>query len=154
MEKKINSYYGMAYNDYCYAKAGMQVGEQLGNYNGVAALCAQSAEKYLKAVLEITFAKDALGLMHSHNLRAITNKLKEAYPELELSTKDMKWLGDFYFDARYPGDNFVEVNKEDALECIRITEDLQQKVRNLLEHNQIERENKKAQIQSLDSFDL
>ena len=34
MEKKINSYYGMAYNDYCYAKAGMQVGEQLGNYNG------------------------------------------------------------------------------------------------------------------------
>ena len=35
MEKKINSYYGMAYNDYCYAKAGMQVGEQLGNYNGV-----------------------------------------------------------------------------------------------------------------------
>ena len=92
--------------------------------------------------------------MHSHNLRAITNKLKEAYPELELSTKDMKWLGDFYFDARYPGDNFVEVNKEDALECIRITEDLQQKVRNLLEQNQIERENKKAQIQSLDSFDL
>lgn len=66
----------------------------------------------------------------------------------------MKWLGDFYFDARYPGDNFVEVNKEDALECIRITEDLQQKVRNLLEQNQIERENKKAQIQSLDSFDL
>lgn len=154
MEKKINSYYGMAYNDYCYAKAGMQVGEQLGNYNGVAALCAQSAEKYLKAVLEITFAKDALGLMHSQNLRAITNKLKEAYPELELSTKDMKWLGDFYFDARYPGDNFVEVNKEDALECIRITEDLQQKVRNLLEQNQIERENKKAQIQNLDSFDL
>lgn len=31
METKINSYYGMAYNDYCYAKAGMQVGEQLGN---------------------------------------------------------------------------------------------------------------------------
>ena len=154
MEKKINSYYGMAYNDYCYAKAGMQVGEQLGNYNGVAALCAQSAEKYLKAVLEITFSEDALGLMHSHNLRAITNKLKEAYPELELSTKDMKWLGDFYFDARYPGDNFVEVNKEDALECIRITEDLQQKARNLLEQNQIERENKKAQIQKLESFDL
>ena len=65
----------MAYNDYCYAKAGMKVGEQLGNYNGVAALCAQSAEKYLKAILEVTFAEDALGLMHSHNLRAITNKL-------------------------------------------------------------------------------
>lgn len=154
MEKEINSYYGMAYNDYCYAKAGMQIGEQLGNYNGVASLCSQSAEKYLKAVLEVTFAEGALLLMHSHNLRAITNKLKKAYPQLELSSKDMKWLGDFYFDARYPGDNFVEVNKEDALECLRIVEDLQQTITNLLEQNQIKRQSKSAKIQELDNFDL
>lgn len=154
MEKEINSYYGMAYNDYCYAKAGMQIGEQLGNYNGVASLCSQSAEKYLKAVLEVTFAEGALLLMHSHNLRAITNKLKKAYPPLELSSKDMKWLGDFYFDARYPGDNFVEVNKEDALECLRIVEDLQQTITNLLEQNQIKRQSKSAKIQELDNFDL
>lgn len=154
MEKEINSYYGMAYNDYCYAKAGMQIGEQLGNYNGVASLCSQSAEKYLKAVLEVTFAEGALLLMHSRNLRAITNKLKKAYPQLELSSKDMKWLGDFYFDARYPGDNFVEVNKEDALECLRIVEDLQQTITNLLEQNQIKRQSKSAKIQELDNFDL
>ena len=154
MEKKINSYYGMAYNDYCYAKAGMKVVEQLGNYNGVAALCAQSAEKYLKAILEVTFAEDALGLMHSHNLRAITNKLKEIYPKLDLSSKDMKWLGDFYYDARCPGDNFVEVNREDALECLRITEDLCQKITPLLEQNHSKMQQKKRQIQELDSFDL
>lgn len=154
METKINSYYGMAYNDYCYAKAGMQVGEQLGNYNGVAALCAQSAEKYLKAVLEITFSEEALGLLHSHNLRAITNKLKEIYPDLPLSTKDMKWLGDFYFDARYPGDNFVEVNKDDALECLRLTEDLAQKVTVLLEQNDQKRKEKKDRLQKLDTFDI
>lgn len=132
METKINSYYGMAYNDYCYAKAGMQVGEQLGNYNGVAVLCAQAAEKYLKTLLEVSFADGALELMHSRNLRAITNKLMERFPNLDLSTKDMKWLGDFYFDARYPGDNFIEVNKEDALECLRLTEDLQHKIYSLL----------------------
>ncbi|GAA0791481.1 hypothetical protein GCM10008910_02940 [Faecalicatena orotica] len=154
METKINSYYGMAYNDYCYAKAGMQVGEQLGNYNGVAALCAQSAEKYLKAVLEITFSEEALGLLHSHNLRAITNKLKEIYPDLPLSTKDMKWLGDFYFDARYPGDNFVEVNKDDALECLRLTEDLAQKVTILLEQNDQKRKEKRNKLQQLDTFDI
>lgn len=154
METKINSYYGMAYNDYCYAKAGMQVGEQLGNYNGVAALCAQSAEKYLKAVLEITFSEEALGLLHSHNLRAITNKLKEVYPDLPLSTKDMKWLGDFYFDARYPGDNFIEVNKDDALECLRLTEDLAQKVTILLEQNDQKRKEKRNRLQQLDTFDI
>lgn len=154
MEAKINSYYGMAYNDYCYAKAGMQVGEQLGNYNGVAALCAQSAEKYLKALLEVTFADEALNLLHSHNLRAITNKLKEVYPDLTLSTKDMKWLGDFYFDARYPGDNFIEVNKEDALECLRLTEELQKIITTLLEQKERERKKKKEGVQNLDSFEL
>lgn len=154
MEAKINSYYGMAYNDYCYAKAGMQVGEQLGNYNGVAALCAQSAEKYLKALLEVTFADEALNLLHSHNLRAITNKLKEVYPDLTLSTKDMKWLGDFYFDARYPGDNFIEVNKEDALECLRLTEELQKIITTLLEQVEQKRQQKKIDLQKLDSFEL
>ena len=134
MEKGLNSYYGMAYNDYCYAKAGMQVGEQLGNYNGVAALC--------------------LGLMHSHNLRAIVNKLKEAYPNLELSTKDMKWLGDFYFDARYPGDNFIQVHKEDALECLRLTEDLQKKTTILLDQIERDKQQKKDIIQGLDSFEI
>lgn len=154
MEKIINSYYGMAYNDYCYARGGMQVGEQLGNYNGVASLCAQAAEKYLKALLEVAFAEGALSLMHSHNLRAITNKLKEKYPELEISSKDIKWLGDFYFDARYPGDNFVEVNLEDAQECLRITEALQQKVTTILEGHEIEKQKKMKQVQELESFDI
>lgn len=154
METKINSYYGMAYNDYCFAKAGMQVGEQLGNYNGVAALCAQSAEKYLKAVLEITFSEEALALLHSHNLRAITNKLKEFYPDLPLSTKDINWLSSLYFDAKAPGDNFVEVNKDDALECLRLTEDLAQKVTVLLEQNDQKMKKKKDSLKQLDTFDI
>lgn len=154
METKINSYYGMAYNDYCYAKAGMQVGEHLGNYNGVAALCAQSAEKYLKALLEVTFHERSLDLMHSHNLRAITNKLKEAYPNLSLSTKDMKWLGDFYFDARYPGDNFIEVNEEDALECLRLTEDIQNEITAFLKARELEMDKRKEKIQELDTYKI
>lgn len=154
MEKKINSYYGMAYNDYCYAKAGLQTGDQLGNYNVVAALCSQAAEKYLKAVLEVTFGEESIGLMHSHNLRAITNQLIEAYPGLEISGKDMKWLGDFYYDARYPGDNFVVVNRKDALECLRLTEELHQTITSLLEEAEAKRLGKKRQIQNLDNFDL
>lgn len=154
MEKKINSYYGMAYNDYCYAKAGLGVGEQLGNYNGVASLCAQSAEKYLKAILEVSLNSEGLGLMHSHNLRAISNKLMEIYPQLELSSKDMKWLGDFYFDARYPGDNFVEVNRADALECLRLTAELQKKTEKLLSEAEAEKAKKKKEIEQLNSFDI
>ncbi|MEG2094651.1 MAG: HEPN domain-containing protein [Lachnospiraceae bacterium] len=119
----------------------------------VASLCAQAAEKYLKAVLEVTFAEESLGLLHSLNLRAITNKLKAKYPQLEISSKDMKWLGDFYFDARYPGDNFVEVTREDALECLYLVESLQVTVERLLEELERKKIERKEVIANLTSFD-
>lgn len=132
---RLNSYMGMAENDYLYAKAGMDICQQLGNYNSVAAGCAQAAEKYLKALAEICLVEDPDGVavMKTHNLRTLVNKLKEYLPEAPLNSKDCKWLGDFYFEARYPGDNFVVVNEEDARECIRITEDIRRIVAEELE---------------------
>lgn len=123
---RLNSYMGMAENDYLYAKAGMEVCRQLGNYNSVAAGCAQSAEKYLKALAEICLIEDPDGVtvMKTHNLRTLVNKIKEYQPGVMLNSKDCKWLGDYYFEARYPGDNFVQVNEEDARECIRIVENI------------------------------
>ncbi|MEG1742486.1 MAG: HEPN domain-containing protein, partial [Acetivibrio sp.] len=80
MEKKLNSYLGMAYSDYLYAQAGMEVGRKFGDYNGVASMCSQSAEKYLKAVLEqCIIEEDIISFLHSHNLRAILNRIKEKY---------------------------------------------------------------------------
>lgn len=155
MEKKLNTYFSRAYSDYLYAKAGMEVGKNFGDYNGVASMCAQSAEKYLKAVLEqCIIDEDVMSLLHSHNLRSILNRIKEVYKELDISTKDIKWLGDFYFDARYPGDNFVVVSEEDALECLRIVEELEIKVRYLLEEEEKKRSIKKEKINKLESFSL
>lgn len=155
MEKKLNSYFGRAHSDYLYAKAGMEVGQKYGDYNGVASMCAQSAEKYLKAILEkCIIENDVITLLHSHNLRAILNRIKEDYADFDVSSKDIKWLGDFYFDARYPGDNFVVVTEEDALECIRLVEDLEQKVRNLLLEEEKKRGDKKNSISGLDEFHI
>ena len=153
MEEKLNSYMGMAYSDYLYAKAGMDVGEKFGTYNGVASMTAQSAEKYLKAILEQCMTEeDVFSYLHSHNLRSILNCIKEKFPDFDVDSKDIKWLGDFYFDARYPGDNFVIVSREDAKECLRIVEDLEQKVRRLLEQEREERERKKKKIKDLKNF--
>lgn len=128
--RPLNSYFGMAENDYRYAKAGFEICRELGNYNSVASGCAQAGEKYLKALAEVCLvdAPDGIITMKSHNLRAIVNKIKEYRPQADLNSKDCKWLGDFYFEARYPGDNFVVVNKEDALECLRITESIRDTV--------------------------
>ncbi len=141
----LNSYMGMAENDYLYAKAGMNICRQLGNYNSVAAGCAQAAEKYLKALAEVCLieAPDAVTIMRTHNLRTLVNKIKEYRPTAELNSKDCKWLGDYYFEARYPGDNFVAVNEEDGTECIRIVENIRDVVKEELEKCQKEREERK-----------
>lgn len=87
MEKRIllevlNFHLGMAKNDYLYAKSGMSVSKELGNYNVASALCSQSGEKYLKAVIEKCFVgdADAVELLHSHNLRVLYNKIIIKFP--------------------------------------------------------------------------
>jgi HEPN domain-containing protein len=62
--------------------------------------------------------------LKSHNLRALLEKIKGRFTDCPLDSKDYKWLGDFYYDARYPGDNFVVVGEESGLECIRLLEEL------------------------------
>ena len=110
--ESLNSYLGMADNDLAYARIGLTVGELLGNYNGLASMCAQSCEKYLKAILELCFVERQrlISLLHSCNLRSIYNVVITKY-ELQISSKDCKWVGNFYFDARYPGDNFILVGR-------------------------------------------
>lgn len=150
--EKLNSYFGMGINDYMYAKAGVSVGDELGNYNGVASMASQSAEKLLKAVIEQCFDDDeSIAILHSHNLRALLNRIKEKYPNIELDTKECKWLGDFYFDARYPGDNFVTVNKEDAVECIKINEQIIKVVKEILEN---EKKSRKENLEHLKKYKL
>ena len=150
---KLNSYAGVAYNDYLFAKSSLVTGDEVGNYNVTVSLAAQSGEKYLKAVIEKCFVEDpdSMGLLHSHNLRAIYNKIITKY-KLSISSRDCKWLGDFYFDARYTGDDFVEVNKEDAEECLQIVEMLRQDVSLVLEEEEKQRFCAKESLRDLKAF--
>ncbi len=121
-----NSYYSIGYDDYLFAKDSLPLCDRTGNYNSVVAILAQSAEKLLKEVIEVKFADDSacISILKTHNLRTIINKIKERYPDSAFNSMECKWLGDFYFDARYPGDNFVVVNKEDAYTALAITESI------------------------------
>ena len=61
---KLNSYFGMAENDYLYAKGGMETCRRLGNYNGVASGCAQGSDipeyrfNTLKQAMDMVFGPD------------------------------------------------------------------------------------------------
>lgn len=132
--ESLNTYFGMANNDYLFAKAGMQTGDELGNYNIVASLCSQACEKFMKAVLELCFSdsEDLLQLLHSHNLRALYNVIITKY-KLSVSSKDCKCVGDFYFDARYPSIDYLAATKNDALEWYETTKSVVQAVDKMIE---------------------
>lgn len=118
-----NSYLGRGINDYLYAKSSM-IDHNQSEYNWPVVILSEAADKLLKAVVETKLIDESscIQLMRTHNLRTIVSKLVEKFPDMKLSSKDIKWLGDFYFDARYPGDDFIEVSLEDAIEAIKIVE--------------------------------
>lgn len=151
--EKLNSYLGIAENDFLFARNGMDLCRELGNYNSVTSGCAQSAEKFLKAVVDISFPEDAdaIRLLKSHNLRSILNKIKEHYMT-ELSSKDCKWLGDFYYDARYPGDNFIVSMEEDAVEALRIVGEIRQEALRLVALERSKRGSDKDKLKGIKAF--
>lgn len=71
---------------------------------------------------------------------------------MNVSSKDCKWLGDFYFDARYPGDNFVTVNEEDAQECLRIVELLETDVMAIITEEEAVRGVQRQKLRNMAAF--
>ena len=62
-------------------------------------LCQQSAEKYLKAVLE----ELGLPVPHTHNLELLLNDLLPTYPKLRPVRRGAIFLTQFAVSPRYPG---------------------------------------------------
>ena len=137
----MNSYYSRALSDLRYAEGGMTVGEKYGDFNNVAVLCVQAGEKFLKAIFELAFAEDSscADLMTTHNLRTLCNKINTKYT-LIVSSRDCKWLGDFYLEASYPGKNFVVVSEKDALEYLALAKQIKEDTDRILAEIQKERD--------------
>lgn len=86
-------------------------------FNQTAALVQQVAEKMLKSVAD----RVCIGiekLMLSHNLRAIYDAIHEQDSDFILDRNALSTLKDYYFDSRYPGDNFVTVSKDEFLDIL------------------------------------
>ena len=117
-----NSYLAIAENDLAYLEAVLGTGNQF--YNQLAVQCQQVAEKYLKGYLDkILVDEDITDLLRKHNMKRIAAKLNEICPDLKLDTIGLAYLTDFYFDARYPGDDFYTVSKEEFDKCVAIMYD-------------------------------
>ena len=117
-----NNYLDIAENDLQYLEAVLKTGNTF--YNQLAVQCQQVAEKFLKGYLDRTLLEeDVSDLLRKHNMKKIAAKLNEIKPELKLDTIGLAYLTDFYFDARYPGDDFYTVSKEEFEKCLAIMYD-------------------------------
>ena len=108
-----NDYYDVACNSLCY----LQTPLWTECYNDMVVHAQQVTEKMLKSVAE-RVCTDADKLMHTHNLRGIYDAIHKIRPDFNLDRGALSMLKDFYFDAKYPGDNFVVVDRETCEKCL------------------------------------
>ena len=127
-----NSYLDIEQNDLEYLESVLQTGSTF--YNQLAVQCQQVAEKYLKGYLDKWMVdEDVSDLLRKHNMKKIAATLNEKEPRLQLDTIGLAYLTDFYYDARYPGDDFYTVSKEEFEKCLSIMYDTVYKLKALEE---------------------
>ncbi len=115
-----NNYFSIGFNDFRYLLK-YDKNDEL-SYNRVASESQQVIEKILKGLIEncdripIT---DKERLLKTHNLRKLGETVNFQY-HAGLNLSDLAYVKDFYYEARYPGDEFVEVDKFTRDKCIDI----------------------------------
>ena len=131
----VNSYFSLAFNDLKYLKADMR--DEEGAYNRQVVDAHMITERLLKGVLEDVELNDnryKSDLLRSHNLRKIGHVLNEKLGT-GLDLPNLSSLKDFYFEARYPGDNFIVVDKEMRDTCMDIMESVLEKLKPFIPSN-------------------
>ena len=109
-----NNYYDLAEEDITEAIDRYKAGK----YNKCAYWCQQSGEKYLKYILlnKLSVANDAAA--SDHNLKRIYECINKNGGSLTIPISALYSLTNYYYKARYPGEGFVEVDKETAYELL------------------------------------
>lgn len=130
-----NDYISIAKTDREWVDYLISGGKDKGNFNPAVVQCQQVAEKYLKGYIDEYLNFDGVfdKQLKSHNLRLLAGIINEK-TGVGIDLRDAKYLGDFYFDARYPGDNYMLI-KDVAIaeECKGICDDIISKIDSLIE---------------------
>ncbi|MCL2321781.1 MAG: HEPN domain-containing protein [Oscillospiraceae bacterium] len=128
------NYYDIARNDLFFAKVGIEANLEKGidGYNNCATSCSQAAEKFLKhlfVIFDLTFERE---LSETHNLNALVRELLKSFPEIEVLQKQCRFLTNYYFEDRYPGDNFKWVDYDTVKLCYQYANDIKEVVDSII----------------------
>lgn len=78
----------------------------------------QAVEKYIKGFL---LSKTGL-IQEGHNLVKLCKKAAAVEYDCKQFLKDVAFLNTFYIETRYPAEDPLIVEREDVMECFRITD--------------------------------
>ena len=119
----LRTYFDFAENDYLYFMASCERGDVA---NMMGAIAQGICEKYMKHLIEefdqpvnedeVSQKEKAL---HSHSLNRLLKHI-QARLGVDFSTetkKEMRIIDGFYFSTRYPGDESIELSREDVEDC-------------------------------------
>lgn len=127
------NYYRIALNDLKYLEYNIGHDDE-DIYNRNAIMCEQIVEKLLKHVVErYCFKEDYSALLKGHNLVKLYKAVVDEGISIDLSVNMLRTLKDYYFDANYPGDNFILVSKEEVNEAYEFVKVAVEQVRNIIE---------------------
>nr|WP_312579829.1 HEPN domain-containing protein [Sedimentibacter sp.] len=109
-----NDYYHIAMNDLEYLNAV----KHLPYYNQHCISCQQISEKLLKHIISISYSQDDKDkILKSHSLRTLYRAIHNYISSFNLPEEELANLTDYYFDAKYPGNDFFTASKEDFSKC-------------------------------------
>lgn len=109
-----NNYYDIAFSDLGYLQSSINSGY----FNAMIVLCQQISEKALKSVAELCITDDKI--FKSHNLKQINSAIYDKGIDLRLDDAELAYVKDFYYCAKEPGDNFVEVQDYEFVKSLRV----------------------------------
>ena len=109
-----NNYYDLAEDDLLEAEDRYMAGR----YNKCAYWCQQAGEKYLKYVMVSRLGIVDDIAISDHNLKRIYDRINRDKKVLTIPAAALFAITNYYTKARYPGDGFVEVDKETATELL------------------------------------
>lgn len=119
-----NNYFDIALNDLSY----YEESSRKSIYNNKRAIeCQQITEKMLKSVAEHIVSDESE--LKTHNLRNLYKKIKGQILLKETSELYLATLTDYYFCARYPGDDFENVSDEDMKRCDTVMKEVCEQVK-------------------------
>ncbi|SHE32679.1 HEPN domain-containing protein [Thermoanaerobacter uzonensis DSM 18761] len=115
--KKIEDWFNMAKKDFNGAKILYEHG---GDYYLICFHCQQAIEKYLKGYL---ISKTGV-INEGHSLVKLCKEAQKYNENFKNFLKDCALVNSYYIETRYPAEEPLYVEKEEVLECMRITEEI------------------------------